>query len=414
MRPAALAAVAAAAAVLAGAAQPAHPGANGRIAFTIAWPSLGGEPADTQICSVRPDGNGLARVMRFAILAESTARAADSQPEWSPDGQRIAFVRTWGVGRFVAVVEAAGRRARLVTPDSEDDHDPTWSPDGRRIAFAADVDDPETTIGVMNDDGTGRRTIRDVSARHDGLAWSPDGTSLAWADGDLLVMPAGGGEVRTLVRAREPGDWDVREPSWSPDGRRLALSSNRDGNREIYVVGADGRGLTRITRSRWTDEDPAWSPDGRWIAFSSNRGGTGLDIWVTSADGRRVRRVTRTPVREEEPHWQPVRGAVPASPTRPCGRVGTPGDDRLVGTRGDDLLFGRGGDDVIVGGGGNDTLVGGAGRDRLVGGPGNDELFARDGTCDEVVGGSGRDAAETDRRDASTGVETGADRRRRC
>jgi TolB protein len=58
-------------------------------------------------------------------------------------------------------------------------------------------------------------------------------------------------------------------PAWSPDGRRIAFASERDGNAEIYVVNADGTGQRNLTRDPGYEGDPAWSPDGRKIAFTS-------------------------------------------------------------------------------------------------------------------------------------------------
>ena len=68
-------------------------------------------------------------------------------------------------------------------------------------------------------------------------------------------------------------------PTWSPDGRRIAFTSNRDGNYEIYIMNADGTGQSNVTNHPASDNYPAWSPDGHKLAFISNRGG-GYDIYV--------------------------------------------------------------------------------------------------------------------------------------
>ena len=70
----------------------------------------------------------------------------------------------------------------------------------------------------------------------------------------------------------------------SPDGSRVAFMSNRDGNWEIYIVNADGSGLTRLTTNEVRDGLPAWSPDGRWLAFVTyleNR----WSVWAMGVDG---------------------------------------------------------------------------------------------------------------------------------
>ncbi len=79
------------------------------------------------------------------------------------------------------------------------------------------------------------------------------------------------------------GDEDVFS-AWSPDGTKIAFTSDRDGNFEIYVMNADGRNPTRLTSDPATDNFPAWSPDGTKIAFDSRRDGN-FEIYVMNADG---------------------------------------------------------------------------------------------------------------------------------
>src|SRR6185503_13314557 len=74
---------------------------------------------------------------------------------------------------------------------------------------------------------------------------------------------------------------------------RIAFTSNRDGNDEIYVMNADGTGVVRLTNDPAIDQQPAWSPDGSRIAFVSNRGGK-FDTYLMNADGTGVTRLTTT------------------------------------------------------------------------------------------------------------------------
>jgi Tol biopolymer transport system component len=87
--------------------------------------------------------------------------------------------------------------------------------------------------------------------------------------------------------SREWGPW----PAWSPDGRKIAFMSDRDGNREIYVMNADGTGLTRLTNDDVDDENPSWSPDGNQVAFNRRVLGH-LQIFVMNADGSAPTRLT--------------------------------------------------------------------------------------------------------------------------
>lgn len=86
---------------------------------------------------------------------------------------------------------------------------------------------------------------------------------------------------------------DDTEPAWSPDGSRIAFSTNRDGNYEIYTMSADGSGLVRLTHDPGPDHFPSWSPDGSRIVFAGNRSQGGSGIYAMSAsDGSAVAQVT--------------------------------------------------------------------------------------------------------------------------
>ena len=136
-------------------------------------------------------------------------------------------------------------------------------------------------------------------------AWSPDGRRIAFEserDGndEIYVMNAdGSGVARLTVNDAIDGS-----PAWSPDGQRIAFDSTRDGNPELYVMNADGSGVTRLTFNNARDWSPAWSPDGRRIAFDSNHDGN-LEIYVMNADGSGVTRHTHNQTHDGTPAWSP-------------------------------------------------------------------------------------------------------------
>src|SRR6266550_3870165 len=83
---------------------------------------------------------------------------------------------------------------------------------------------------------------------------------------------------------------------------QIAFTSTRDGNSEIYVMNADGTGVTRLTDNPAADGDPAWSPDGTRLAFTSARDGNN-EIYVMNADGSGVTRLTNDPNQDGHPAW---------------------------------------------------------------------------------------------------------------
>jgi Tol biopolymer transport system component len=115
-------------------------------------------------------------------------------------------------------------------------------------------------------------------------------------------MRPDGARVRQLTVNEGPFDGF---PDWSPDGRRIAFSTDRDENFEIYSMRANGSDQTRLTFHEGFDFGPAWSPDGRRIAFSADRDGN-FEVYTMRADGSGQVNRTRHPGVDIQPDWQPL------------------------------------------------------------------------------------------------------------
>jgi len=119
---------------------------------------------------------------------------------------------------------------------------------------------------------------------------------------DIWVMNADGSGVSQLTS--DPGIDD--QPSWSPDGRKTAFTSNRSGSYDIWVMKADGSGATDLTNDQQPDWLPAWSPDGTRIAFTKSWGvESQTDIYVMRADGTAQQPVASGSYDESDPTWSP-------------------------------------------------------------------------------------------------------------
>ena len=255
-----------------------------RIAFGR---DLGGLSGDlTSLYTVRPDGTGL---RRLTVPPTRQALGGDSGPVWAPGRKSLVSERNlpyWGTDRMhLMSVSARGGATRQLTTGPFDAM-PSFSPDGRRIAFTRVVQSlVAPTASLFTVDGGGRH-VEPLLA--DGIdlsaAWSPDGSTIAFSrlesasrplrEALLYLADSDGSNLRSL-------GLHGLSPAWSPDGKRLAFVSFDDANEpacpaascppsgELYMVGVDGSGLRRLTRSKADDEHPSWSPDGSRIAFAS-------------------------------------------------------------------------------------------------------------------------------------------------
>jgi Tol biopolymer transport system component len=253
----------------------------------------------------------------FAIGADGAGMrrltsARDEGPALSPGGSRLAFVRNRGGAFELYVADANGGFRRRITSARGFAQTPTWAPDGSRVVFSASggrwgtSTDPSCApnLWTMRPDGT---HLRRFLSRGVQPTFSPDGRRLAFVRPDaserewLYIANANGRRPDRIGRGAHP--------SWSPDSRRLVVEQWTGANRmaDLWSVRApDGR-ATRLTRTaRLSEVDPAWSPDGDWIAFSMFRRGR-QDIYAMPATGGKAVLVTHSSRDNglQQPAWRP-------------------------------------------------------------------------------------------------------------
>ncbi|HYW05863.1 MAG TPA: hypothetical protein VE913_02840 [Longimicrobium sp.] len=191
-----------------------------------------------------------------------------------------------------------------------------WSPDGKRLAYI--VGSRPQQLRLVNVDGSGDVIVPGATpGGFNGLAWSPDGRRIAFEG------MRGGGRAVYVINTNGTGLRDVDqnlpgpgpdrqasgEPTWSPDGKQLAIhrfliNSNTGVETKLWVVTLATGAARRITTGSGDDVRAEWSPTGELITFLRFQDGDIPDVYVVRPDGSGLTRVTNTrSEREEQPGW---------------------------------------------------------------------------------------------------------------
>jgi TolB protein len=178
-----------------------------------------------------------------------------------------------------------------------------------RIVFSGVVSPPgpvRNQLWAIAPDGTGLTNLSNSASNDYEPAVSADGRKIAFTrNDDLWVMNFdGSGQTRLTFGRQTPIFCCSNEVSWSPDGNKIAFASGElsPGNYDIYVIHADGTGLTRLTTDPAFDDAPAWSPDGGEIAFTRGE----QDVYVMNSDGTgQTNLTTDTGSAASSPNWSP-------------------------------------------------------------------------------------------------------------
>ena len=265
-------------------------------------------PDGRWIAYVRRSGDIMTDRFRRSIWLIDTASGSQapiatgaSQPIWSPDGTRLAYIAAAEGGHaqlFVRWMSTGQSVAITGLPDSPSSV--AWSPDGHQLAYAMFVPDEGARLGPPQPRPEGAvwaeplQVITAVTYRRDGQGYLRPGYS------QLFLVSAEGGAPRQLSYGPYNNDGPL---SWSADGRSILFSGNRSANweregvnTEIYALDLASNQIRALTDRSGPDNEPAVSPDGRLIAFTGSddheRGYENAILYVMDANGQNRRALT--------------------------------------------------------------------------------------------------------------------------
>lgn len=215
----------------------------------------------------------------------------DYMPGWSTDGKKIAYTSYRGDKATLWLYNIyEGTRSKVF--DEGTTYGPVFSPDGKKMAFCSSEDEGNSEIYTANSDGTKVKRLTFNKAIDTAPTWSPNSRFVAFTSDrggtpQIYIMDAEGSNIERVSFGGNYFDG----PAWSPTANVIAFVSRVNQVFDIYLLDRDTNRMLKLTESNARNEYPTWSPDGRHIIYSSNISGS-IQLWTIDYDGSNRRRLT--------------------------------------------------------------------------------------------------------------------------
>ena len=254
---------------------------------------------------------------------------------WSDDHQSLSFVaQEEGRGYSIWQMPTQGGEPRLLDSPGGLLRFPTRAPEGRIAYERWDGRTNVLRVGLNGSSEPAEKRSIQASTRSDlNPRWRRDGEKIAFTSArtgnyEIWISEPGGGMPQQLTRFER---FPAESPAWSPDGAQLAFEARQDGHSRIYTLDIANGDPVAITATPFDDRAPTWSVDGEWIYFGSNRSGS-WQIWRTDTQGRRPSQITRLGGFRalESDHTEPPTLLFSKRDEAGIWRLGNNGDEHLV------------------------------------------------------------------------------------
>jgi TolB protein len=219
-------------------------------------------------------------------------------PVWHPNGTTIGYTEMLDDGTRVVVRDLVRGTSRRYVRDRGTNVSPAFSPDGKQLAFASGDDGTDIYVTPLDASEAPFRVTVGRGSTNSQPTFAPDGKRIVFTTSRLgpqqLYITDSDGANPELLTTSGFGDQLYRaDPSWSPDGRFVAFSTQIEGRFQIATIGLRDRAVKQHTIDG-VNEDPSWAPDARHLVFTSSRTGT-KQLWVLDTESGRLRQLTSGP-----------------------------------------------------------------------------------------------------------------------